>query len=71
MEGGRGDGDVDVFGLAVAAQGEERHSADEDETVLKGLREKGHCCVERFEEGGLLAGADYRHFEFGYEEFRW
>jgi hypothetical protein len=69
VEGGRGDGDVDVFGVAVAAQGEERHAADEDETVLKVLREEGHCRVERFEGGCLLAGADYRHFEFGYEEF--
>jgi hypothetical protein len=33
VEGGRGDGDVGVFGIAVAAQGEGRHAADEDETV--------------------------------------
>ena len=68
MEGRGRDGDVDVFSPAVAAEGEQRGTADEDETTSEILGEEGYCSGECFKEGGLLAGADERHFEIGYGE---
>lgn len=41
MQGRRSDSHIDIIGLAVAAEGEERGPADEDKIVAKVLREEG------------------------------